>query len=81
MSSSQRKKVDPDDLIVGKTYRIINQWYTYNYTNSCMEIYIGEYVRKFQINDNIHVVFLVNGREKYVSSVNEFYLVEDNQHS
>ena len=51
MSSFQRKKVDPADLIVGKTYRIINQWYTYNYTNSCMEMYIGEYVRKFQIND------------------------------
>lgn len=75
--SSERKKVDHDDLIVGKTYRIINQWYAYNYMNECMEIFTGEYVRKFYINNNIHIVFLVNEREKYVNSINEFYLVEE----
>jgi len=78
MSLSNREKVEPDDLIVGNTYRVINEWYAYNYMNSCMEIFTGEYVRKNQVNNNIHVVFLVNGREKYVSSVNEFYLL-DNQ--
>jgi hypothetical protein len=45
--------------------------------NDCMEIFTGEYVRKNKINNNIHLVFLVNGREKYVNSVNDFYLVED----
>lgn len=75
--SSERKKVDHNDLIVGKTYRIINQWYAYNYMNECMEIFTGEYVRKFYINNNIHIVFLVNEREKYVNSINEFYLVEE----
>ena len=73
-----RVKVNYNDLIVGKTYRIINEWYTYNYMNSCMEIYNGEYVKNFKINDNTTVVFLVNGREKYVSSVNDFYLIDDN---
>jgi len=77
MSHSDRKKVLPDDLVLGKTYLIVNQWYAYNYMNDCMEIFTGEYARKNQINDNIHLVFLVNGREKYVSSVNDFYLVED----
>jgi hypothetical protein len=77
MSFSERKKLHHDDLIVGKIYRIVNQWYAYNYMNDCLEIFTGEYVRKNQINNNIHVVFLVNGREKYVSSVNDFYLVED----
>ena len=75
--SSESKKVDHDDLIVGKTYRIISQWYAYNYMNECMEIFTGEYVRKFYINNNIHIVFLVNEREKYVNSINEFYLVEE----
>ena len=75
--SSERKKVVHDDLIVGKTYRVINQWYAYNYMNECMEIFTGEYVRKFYINNNIHIVFLVNEREKYVNSINEFYLVEE----
>lgn len=75
--SLERKKVHHDDLIVGKTYRIINQWYAYNYMNECMEIFTGEYLRKFSINNNIHVVFLVNEREKYVNSINEFYLVEE----
>jgi hypothetical protein len=78
MSHSDRKKVLPDDLVLGKTYRIVNQWYAYNYMNDCMEIFTGEYARKNQINDNIHLVFLVNGREKYVSSVNDFYLLEHN---
>ena len=81
MYSSYRKKVHHDDLIVGKIYRVINEWYTYNYMNSCMEIYTGEYVRKNQINNNIHVVFLVNGREKYVNSVNDFYLVEEDNYA
>jgi hypothetical protein len=75
--SSHRKKVLHDELIVGKMYRIVNQWYAYNYMNDCMEIFTGEYIRKNQINNNTHIVFLVNGREKYVSSVNDFYLVED----
>ena len=78
MYHSERKKVLPDDLVLGQTYRIVNQWYAYNYMNDCMEIFTGEYIRKNQVNNNIHVVFLVNGREKYVSSVNEFYLL-DNQ--
>jgi hypothetical protein len=78
MSLSTREKVKPDDLIVGETYRIVNQWYAYNYMNDCMEIFMGEYLRKNQINNNIHLVFLVNGREKYVSSVNDFYLLEHN---
>jgi hypothetical protein len=77
MSFSQRTKVLYDDLVVGETYRIVNQWYAYNYMNDCMEIFTGEYVRKNKINNNIHLVFLVNGREKYVNSVNDFYLVED----
>jgi len=33
--------------------------------------------QKNKINNNIHLVFLVNGREKYVNSVNDFYLVEE----
>ena len=78
MSHSERKKVLPDDLVLGQTYRIVNQWYAYNYMNDCMEIFTGEYIRKNHVNNNIHVVFLVNGREKYVSSVNDFYLL-DNQ--
>lgn len=77
MSFSQRTKLLYDDLVVGETYRIVNQWYAYNYMNDCMEIFTGEYVRKNKINNNIHLVFLVNGREKYVNSVNDFYLVED----
>jgi len=76
MSFSERKKVSYDDLVVGETYRIVNQWYAYNYMNQCMEIFTGEYIRKNKINNNIHLVFLVNGREKYVNSVNDFYLVE-----
>jgi hypothetical protein len=76
MSFSQRTKLLYDDLVVGETYRIVNQWYAYNYMNDCMEIFTGEYVRKNKINNNIHLVFLVNGREKYVNSVNDFYLVE-----
>jgi hypothetical protein len=78
MSSSTRERINPDDLIVGRTYRVINQWYAYNYMNECVEIYTGEYVKKIHINDNITIVFLVNGREKYVNSVNNFYLVDDN---
>jgi len=80
MSSSRREKIEHEELIVGKMYRVINKWYTYNYPNDCMEIFTGEYVRKNQINNNIHVIFLVNGREKYVNSVNDFYLVEGSQH-
>lgn len=80
MSLSNREKVLYSDLVVGETYRIVNQWYAYNYMNDCMEIFTGEYIRKNQINNNIHLVFLVNGREKYVNSVNDFYLVEDSQH-
>ena len=76
MSFSERKKVSYDDLVVGETYRIVNQWYAYNYMNQCMEIFTGEYIRKNKINNNIHLVFLVNGQEKYVNSVNYFYLVE-----
>lgn len=76
MSFSERKKVSYDDLVVGETYRIVNQWYAYNYMNQCMEIFTGEYIRKNKINNNIHLVFLVNGREKYVNSVNDFYLVQ-----
>lgn len=77
MSLSNRKKVLYDHLVIGKTYRIVNQWYAYNYMNDCMEIFTGEYIRKNKINNNIHLVFLVNGREKYVNSVNDFYLVEE----
>jgi hypothetical protein len=73
------EKVNYDELIVGREYRVINEWYAYNYMNSCMEVFTGEYVRKNQINDNIHVIFLVNGREKYVSSVNKFYLMPNTQ--
>ena len=76
MSLSNREKVLYSDLVVGETYRIVNQWYAYNYMNDCMEIFTGEYIRKNQINNNIHLVFLVNGREKYVNSVNDFYLTE-----
>jgi hypothetical protein len=53
MSCSDRKKLHHDDLIVGNTYRVINEWYAYNYMNSCTEIYTGEYIRKIQINNNI----------------------------
>ena len=74
-----REKVKPDDLIFGKTYRVINKWHAYNCPNDCMEIFTGEYVRKNQLNNHIHIVFLVNRREKYVNSVNDFYLV-DTQH-
>ena len=77
MSLSNRKKVLYDHLVTGQTYRIVNQWYAYNYMNDCMEIFTGEYIRKNKINNNIHLVFLVNGREKYVNSVNDFYLVEE----
>ena len=77
MYHSERKKVLADDLVLGQTYRIVNQWYAYNYMNDCMEIFTGEYIRKNKINNNIHLVFLVNGREKYVNSVNEFYLLEN----
>ena len=77
MSLSNRKKVLYDHLVIGQTYRIVNQWYAYNYMNDCMEIFTGEYIRKNKINNNIHLVFLVNGREKYVNSVNDFYLVEE----
>ena len=78
MSSSTREKVHHNELVVGRTYRVVNEWYSHNYMNDCMEIYNGDYIRKFQINNNITVVFLVNGREKYVNSVNNFYLVQDN---
>jgi hypothetical protein len=69
------EKVSYDELVVGREYRVINEWYAFNYMNSCMEIFTGEYVRKNQINDNIHIIFLVNGCEKYVNSVNKFYLI------
>jgi hypothetical protein len=42
MSFSQRKKLHHDDLIVGKIYRIVNQWYAYNYMNDCLEIFRHE---------------------------------------
>jgi hypothetical protein len=73
------EKVNYDELIVGREYRIINEWYAYNYMNPCVEIFIGEYVKKFQINENITVVFLVNGYNKYISSVNKFYLIPNTQ--
>lgn len=76
MFSCNSEKVKCEDLIVGKTYRVFNMWYAYNYMNECMEVFTGQYVKKIQINNNINVIFLVNGYEKCVNGVNDFYLVE-----
>ena len=71
--------VSYDELIVGEKYRIINEWYAYHYMNPCMEIFTGEYIKQIQINENITCVFLVNGKEKYICSVNKFYLIPKNK--
>lgn len=78
-SCSKSEKVTPAKLVVGRTYRIINEWYAHNYMNKCLEIFTGAYVKQIQINENITLVFSVNGQEKYVSDANEFYLLsQDN---
>ena len=75
--SSYEKINDYNDLVVGQVYRVINEWIAYNYMNSCMEIFNGIFIRKHQVNENIIVVFLVNGCERHVNSVNEFYLIKN----
>ena len=68
-------KIYVDNLIPGRSYRVVDTWDLDNKRRHFRLEFNGIYVRRHPFGNIIRVVFLANGRERIINYMNEFYLI------